>query len=92
MKYDDIKNPNELLEYMNKNIVYGFVTKDGVKHFGQSSETNKVWYENGVVQDGLGILKTKCGTCWDQVELERKWFLENGYKIIHFLKRTRVYF
>lgn len=81
MKFDEIKTPNDLIKYMSNNIKYGFVTFDNQKFYDPASdEWNDYWYNSGIVQDGEALLKTNCGTCWDQVELERKWFFENNYK------------
>ncbi len=81
MKFDEIKTPFELLDYMQKNIKYGFVSNDGnIYDDPASAEYKNDWYSKCIVQDAESILKTKYGTCWDQVELERKWFEENNYK------------
>ena len=72
---DNIKSPEELLEYMNKNITYGFVDKDGNKYF----DTNSKAWNKYIIQNGEEVLKSKTGTCWDQVELERLWFERNNY-------------
>ncbi len=80
MNYNNIKTPNELLRYMQQNIKYGFVSKTGkIYDNPQSTEWKNDWYLNCVVQSGNEVLNTKHGTCWDQVELERKWFEENNY-------------
>ncbi len=86
MKYENIKTPRELSEYMQKNIKYGFVSKSGeIYDEPGNEEWNNDWYHNCIVQDGESLLKTKYGTCWDQVELARKWFEENNfnYKTIY---------
>ena len=70
---DSIRTPEELLEYMDS-ITYGFVDKDGNKNINDFSN-----WDNCVVQDGEEVLKSKVGTCWDQVELERLWFTINNY-------------
>lgn len=70
---DDIKTPEELLKYMDS-ITYGFVDKDNNKNIDDFSN-----WDNCIVQDGEGVLKSKVGTCWDQVELERLWFTNNNY-------------
>ena len=75
----NIKNPNELLKYMEKNIKYGFIGKNGKIYDDPKSEEWNDWYNECVVQDAEGIIRSGYGTCWDQVELERKWFSNNGY-------------
>ncbi len=80
MSYSDIKTPKELLQFMQQNIKYGFVSKTGKIYDNPNSEEwQNDWYLNCIVQNGDSLLKTKYGTCWDQVELERKWFEENSY-------------
>ena len=81
MKYKDIKTPKDLLKFMEENITDGFVDKSGNKYTDLfSKEWQDNWYSNCVVQTGKNILKTKIGTCWDQVELERLWFKGNNYQ------------
>lgn len=81
LKYN-INKPNELLEYMTNNIKYGFVDINGNVYDNPKSDEWKLnWHDNGIVQNYQNVLKTKIGTCWDQVEFERKWFLDNNYEI-----------
>ncbi len=80
-KFYELKSPEELLEFMTKNIRYGFISNDGnVYDNPQSEEWELNWYDKGIVQNYVSILKTGIGTCWDQVELERKWFLNHNYR------------
>ena len=76
---NNIKSPRELLEFMDKNITYGFVGKNGKKYLDPYSPEWNDWYNECFVQTGEEILKSKIGTCWDQVELERLWFENNNY-------------
>lgn len=78
MTFKDIKNPEELLEFMSENITYGYVDEDGNKY--DDSDVDN-WYKKCYVQTGEDVLKTLVGTCWDQVELERLWFKNHNYKI-----------
>lgn len=81
IEYEDIKTPQELLRFMEENIVYGFISKDGKKYTDlDSKEYKDNWYNEAIVQTGREVLNTKIGTCFDQVELERLWFKEHGYK------------
>jgi hypothetical protein len=79
MTFDDIKTPNELLEFMKNNIKYGFLGKNGKKYYDQYSEEWNDWNKECIVQSGEGVLNSNIGTCWDQVELERLWFEKNNY-------------
>ena len=78
---NSIKTPDELLEYMNQNITYGFVGKNGKKYYDMFSKEWNDWYRECFVQNGKEVLESKIGTCWDQVELERLWFNIKGYNI-----------
>ncbi|MBR4178543.1 MAG: hypothetical protein IKR57_04270 [Bacilli bacterium] len=81
MEYKDIKTPAELLEFM-KNIKYGFVGDNGKQYYdANSKEWNDNWYEHAIVQNKDEVLNSMCGTCYEQVEFEREWFIEHGYKI-----------
>ena len=76
---EQIKTPEELLEYMSNNITYGFVGKNGKKYYDMYSEEWNDWHDECFVQSGEELLTSKIGTCWDQVELERLWFEKNNY-------------
>lgn len=80
-EYKNIKTPYELLEFMEYYINYGVITKDNkIYKDPTSKEWSDNWFSNGIVQTGDEVLKSTYGTCWDQVELERKWFDEHNYK------------
>ena len=78
--YPRIQTPSELQLFMMDNIKYGFVDRDGNKYFEDNKDYNKNWSEKYRLQSADELLKTFCGTCWDQVELERKWFAEHKYE------------
>jgi len=80
--FKNIKTPSELMDFMNDNITYGFISKTGRVYIDQDEDWNKDWFTQCIVQSGESMLKTKCGTCWDQVELERKWFQEHDYQFM----------
>ena len=71
---DDIKNPEELLNFMSNKINYGYLGKN-------DDNFNLDWYEQYILENKDDILNNLYGNCWDQVELERDWFLKNGYEI-----------
>ena len=77
---DSINTPEELLEYMNNNIKYGFVGKNGKKYYDMYSSEWNDWHDECFVQTAEEVIESKTGTCWDQVELERAWFEKNNYK------------
>ncbi|MDD3340971.1 MAG: hypothetical protein PHN72_02055 [Bacilli bacterium] len=81
MKYEETVTPDQLIQYMTQNIHYGFVSKNGKIYKEQGTEEwNNDWYPTCIVQDGESLIESHYGTCWDQVELERKWFDEHNYQ------------
>lgn len=77
----DINTPEELLKYMSENINYGYLGKDGRVYHYDDENFNEKWHSEYVLQNKDSILKTRYGTCWDQVEFERYWFNKNNYEI-----------
>lgn len=79
MKYDEIKSPFELLNFMDI-IEYGFVDDEGNK-YGSWNEDE--FEENVITKWHLSspekLLEAGYGHCFDQVELERSWFNKNNY-------------
>ncbi len=78
---ENIKTPEELLDFMSNNIEYGFLGKNGHIYHYDDPNFNSDWYEQCILENRDDLLKNKYGTCWDQVEFERDWFLKNGYEI-----------
>ena len=60
-------------------IKYGWVDKDGKKH-----EKMQGFSDNYALQLPDELLKSKLGVCWDQVELERKLFADEGVRATTF--------
>jgi hypothetical protein len=77
-------SPEEIFEMFSE-IEYGWVDKENVMHkndFDTFSNKYKL-------QTPEELTKSKIGVCWDQVELERKYFEDNGvtvrtYFIVHY--------
>ncbi len=78
---DIIKTPEELLSFMSNKINYGYLGKNGRVYHYDDSDFNLDWYEQYILESKNDILENLYGNCWDQVELERNWFLKNGYEI-----------
>ena len=81
MKLDLIKTPQELMDYLNENFVYGVIDSNGNKFTDSNSDEfqnacNNDWVLRPVDQ----ILTDKIGHCYDQVEIEREWFSFHNYK------------
>ena len=80
-EYKKVSTPEELLEFMNKYINYGFVAEN---------KTYDDWSSDGEFQQACRsiwklaspekLLNTGYGHCWDQVELERDWFSKHNYE------------
>ena len=81
MKYKDIINPTELLEFMDNNITYGFVDDNNKiyssKNYNEFQEGCRTKWK---LSSPERLLDKKYGHCFDQVELERDWFSKNNYK------------
>lgn len=81
-KVDKIMNLMDLIEY-------GLKDEDGKNIINNNSQKWDEEFDNFYyLQTPEELLQSKCGVCWDLVELERKLFLENG--IIS--KTKRIYF
>ena len=78
---DDIKTPEQLLEFMTNNISYGYLGKNERVYHSDDLDFNLSWFNEYVLENNEDVLKNLCGTCWDQVEFERYWFLKSGYEI-----------
>ena len=77
-RFNKIDSPIKLLEFMDKYIIYGYKGKDNKLYIDYNSkEFNDYFHDNCIVQDYIGVLNTNIGTCWDQVELEREWFINH---------------
>ena len=85
MKYEEIKTPEQLMNYMNENISYGIYdyTKNKAYCVDDDFETlvKNVWRLSSPKQ----LIKYKVGHCFDQVELEREFFKRNNYNFKHFI-------
>lgn len=85
MVYSDIKSPYDLYDYMKENIRYGYVSKYNGKVYTRKN-TAALDYRNNLLysyylQEPNELINSGYGICYDQVELERKWFIENNYLV-----------
>ena len=84
--FEKLKTPEELLEYMDKNIEYGYVSRESNKTYSNSdADFDSHFDKEYFLQTPEQLLSSKHGVCWDQVELERSWFSKNEYE-------SKVYF
>ena len=87
---ENIKTPYQLLEFMSNNINYGYLGKSGRVYHYDDFDFDEKWYDEYVLESSADILKTLCGNCWDQVELERYWFRKNGYEFKTIYEMVRL--
>lgn len=82
MDFNDVKTPIELMDFLDRNIDYGVIDREGHKLFDSSKKDfqyacKDVWKIKPVFE----ILKSGVGHCYDQVEIERFWFEKFGFII-----------
>ena len=87
MKFDDIKTPEELYEFMKCNIKYGFVSNLDNKKYTRVEVNNdelyeKMLFETYFLQTPQQLLKNGYGICYDQVSLAKYWLVNHGYDVI----------
>ncbi len=73
-----IINPFELLKFMD-NIKYGWYSiKDGSIHGTGDEDDEDYFYKYYRLQSPKTTIERQVGVCWDQVEVERKWFIKHS--------------
>ena len=83
---NNVKTPEELLDFMSNNINYGYLGKNGRVYHYDDVDFNLDWYEQYILESKDDILKNLYANCYDQVEFEREWFLNNGYEVKTFFE------
>lgn len=78
---NDIKTPEELFDFMSKNINYGYLGKNGRVYHYDEPDFDTEWYTQYVLENSNDLLNNLYGNCWDQVEFERDWFSKHGYEL-----------
>lgn len=81
MKYEDIKNPIDLIEYMDSNIKYGFLDEygNGYDLLNDSEAVNYI--DKWTMSTPEEVLEHGYAMAFDQVEFERDWFVKNNYEV-----------
>lgn len=72
--FEDINTPEELMDYMNKEIIYGWIDELGNKHFDDLKGIRK----NYKIKSLSYIIELKLGTCLEQAKLQ-KFFFDNNH-------------
>lgn len=67
---DEVNTPEELLDYMNKYIVYGWIDKDKNIHLNEMKGLRK----NFILQSLEEVKERQIGSCIEQTLLEKYWF------------------
>ena len=78
-KYNNIKTPEELYEFMESYIKYGIEIDGKVYEWGKD-DFQKACEEKWRLKSSLDIIKSGYGHCWDQTEIERDWFKKHNYE------------
>ena len=66
MKIYDVKTPEELLDYMNENIRYGWLDNENNEHIDTMKEFRRLYRSLTIGE----IITNKLGTCIEQTNLE----------------------
>ena len=82
---DNIKTPEDVLEFMNQNIKYGWLDIDGNEHIGNMKGFRRI-YRTSTIDE---VLKHGIGTCIEQVYLMSK--LLNQINVPNKMFCTRIY-
>ena len=82
MKLDEIKNPQDVYQFIDDNIEYGWIDINGNMHLNTMKDFRRIYRTMSIDE----ILKYRVGTCIDQVDLM------NCFFIINFMKIVKKYF
>ena len=79
-EFESLQTPQELLEFMERNIEYGFISrKDQRRYTWRDKEMSEKMRTEYFLQSPQEQIMNGCGVCWDSAELAREWFSERGY-------------
>ena len=88
-EYNKINTPQELHKFMN-NIEYGYVGSNQKIYKYGDENFDKDWYKNYTLETAEDVVKNQIGNCWDQVELERDWFLSHNYEMKTYFEMVKL--
>ena len=86
MKIEEIKSPEDILEFMNQNIKYGWIDIDNNKHYDTMKEFRKIYKTMSIEE----TLKNGLGCCIEQVNLMHYLFDKINIKNKMFCCRKNV--
>lgn len=82
MTLQDVKTPEQLMIYLDQYFQYGVIDNNGNKYNdSNSNEFQNVCNVQWKLRPVEEMLKDAIGHCYDQVEIERKWFISNGFEV-----------
>lgn len=81
MKYSKIAYQSKKVLKIMQDIEYGFKDDTGFNLINNPDKWDQEFNDFYYLQTPEELLKSKCGVCWDQVELERKLFMEQNILI-----------
>lgn len=82
MNFNEVKTPTELMRFLDSNIDYGVIDREGNRLFDSSKkEFQDACIDAWKVRPVLKIIEDGIGHCYDQVEIERFWFEKFGFII-----------
>ena len=85
MKIDEIKTPEDILEFMNSNIEYGWLDINNEEHIKNMKNFRKLYRTSSIEE----TLEHKIGTCIEQVYLMH--YLLDSINIPNKMFCTRIY-
>ena len=77
MILNNIKTPNQLMEYMQNNLQYGFVAKNKI-YLDNNPNFQKDMDKYYKLSSPARLIKSGYGVCWDFCELQRAFFKANN--------------
>ena len=82
MSFENVNTPEELMDYFDRNFQFGVIDNCGNKHIDSNSDSFQYICDNEwKLRSVEEILNAGIGHCYDQVEIERRWFEEHGYPV-----------
>ena len=79
-EYNKINTPEELLTFMDKYIKYGIKDEDGNTYEWNKDSFKKACLEKWHLKTPEEIMNSGYGHCFDQTEIEKKWFQDHNYE------------